>query len=192
MATNKYFNNLPNETSHIFESFKDNVYMTTDNDSFLEGFEKLYFKRTNIFGYLRIFKNLPGLFFPEHEDDDACLSNDGQWLLTLERHGKWITIPRTTYIARDHNQSENYRNWNPKGEAKLVIQEREYRKNIMNSNKDSFVGDYEQAVDAFLDEGGDTFMSEAGDIENWSKAKINPEVIKALKENIKQLKKMEL
>lgn len=68
----------------------------------------------------------------------------------------------------------------------------EYRKNIMNSNKDSFVGDYEQAVDAFLDEGGDTFMSEAGDIENWSKAKINPEVIKALKENIKQLKKMEL
>ena len=128
---NKYFNNLPDETSNIFESFKDNVYMTTDNDSFLEGFEKLYFKRTNIFGYLRIFKNLPGLFFPEHEDDDACLSNDGQWLLTLERHGKWITIPRTTYIARDHNQSENYRNWNPKGEAKLVIQEREYRKNII-------------------------------------------------------------
>ena len=73
---NKYFNDLPNESSNIFEAFKDNVYMTTDNDSFLEGFEKLYFKRTNIFGYLRIFKNLPGLFFPEHEDDDACLSND--------------------------------------------------------------------------------------------------------------------
>jgi hypothetical protein len=35
-------------------------------------------------------------------------------------------------------------------------------------------------------------MSEAGDIENWSKAKINPEVIKTLKENIKQLKELEL
>ena len=62
----------------------------------------------------------------------------------------------------------------------------------MNSNKDSFVQDYEQAVEAFLNEGGDTFMSEAGDIENWSKAKLNPEVIKALKDNIKQLKELEL
>ncbi len=68
----------------------------------------------------------------------------------------------------------------------------EYRKNLMNSNKDSFVKDYEQALEAFLNEGGDTFMSEAGDIENWSKAKINPEVIKALKNNIQQLKEMEL
>lgn len=68
----------------------------------------------------------------------------------------------------------------------------EYRKNLMNSNKDSFIKDYEQALEAFLNEGGDTFMSEAGDIENWSKAKINPEVIKALKNNIQQLKEMEL
>ena len=39
---------------------------------------------------------------------------------------------------------------------------------------------------------GDTFISEAGDIENWSKTKLNPEVIKALKSNIKQLKELEL
>ena len=71
-------------------------------------------------------------------------------------------------------------------------QHEEYQKNLMNSNKDSFVQDYEQAVEAFLNEGGDTFMSEAGDIENWSKAKLNPEVIKALKDNIKQLKELEL
>lgn len=128
---NKYYNEFPNDRTKIFDNFKDNVYMTRDNDSFLEGFEKLWPHRSNIFGYLRIFKNIPGLHFPEHEDDDACLSNDGQWLLHLERYGKWLTIPRTTYIARDHNQSENYRNWNPRGEARLVINEKNDRKNFI-------------------------------------------------------------
>ena len=68
----------------------------------------------------------------------------------------------------------------------------EYKKQLLNSNKATFVQEYEQAVDAFLNEGGDTFVSEAGDIENWSKAKINPEVIKALKNNIQRLKEIEL
>ncbi len=68
----------------------------------------------------------------------------------------------------------------------------EYAKKLMNANKDSFVTDYEQAVEAYINDTGDTFMSEAGDLENWSKAKLNPEVIKALKENIKQLKELEL
>ena len=68
----------------------------------------------------------------------------------------------------------------------------EYAKKLMNANKDSFVTDYEQAVEAYINDKGDTFMSEAGDLENWSKAKLNPEVIKILKENIKQLKELEL
>ena len=67
-----------------------------------------------------------------------------------------------------------------------------YAKKIMNSNKDSFVDDYEQAVEAFSNDQGETFMSEAGDIENWSKASLNPETIKALKANIKQLRELEL
>mgnify|MGYP001167615554 CR=1 FL=1 len=128
---NKYFNILPQNTTNLFDNFKDNVYMTRDNNSFLEGFEKLWPQRSNIFGYLRIFKNLPGLRFPEHKDGDACLSNDGQWLLHLERHGKWLTIPRTTYLAREHGESENFRNWNPRGEAQLVINEKRDRKNFI-------------------------------------------------------------
>ena len=128
---NKYFNILPQNTTNLFDNFKDNVYMTRDNNSFLEGFEKLWPQRSNIFGYLRIFKNLPGLRFPEHKDGDACLSNDGQWLLHLERHGKWLTIPRTTYLAREHGESENFRNWNPRGEAQLVINEKKDRKNFI-------------------------------------------------------------
>ena len=67
-----------------------------------------------------------------------------------------------------------------------------YAKNIMNSNKNSFVDDYEQAVEAFANDQGETFMSEAGDLENWSKSKVNPETIKALKANIKQLRELEL
>ena len=75
---------------------------------------------------------------------------------------------------------------------KATGQYKEYAKKLMNANKDSFVNDYEQAVEAYINDTGDTFMSEAGDLENWSKAKVNPEVIKALKENIKQLKELEL
>jgi len=129
---NKYYDNFTIKSNQDFLSnFKDNVFMTTDNDSFLEGFEKLWPNRTNIFGYLRIFRNLPGIKFPVHKDGEACSSNDGQWLLMMEERGKWITIPRTTYLARDHNDSENYRNWNTRGEAQLAIDAKERRKNFI-------------------------------------------------------------
>jgi hypothetical protein len=62
----------------------------------------------------------------------------------------------------------------------------------MNQNKNAFVTDYEQAVEEYSNAKDDTFVSEAGDIENWSTAKVNPEVIKALKANIKQLKETEI
>lgn len=75
---------------------------------------------------------------------------------------------------------------------KATGQYEEYASKLMNANKDSFVKDYEQAVEAYINDKGDTFMSEAGDLENWSKVKLNPEVIKILKENIKQLKELKL
>ena len=124
---NKYNDTLPNGPNQTFEKYKDNVYMTTDNDSFLEGFEKLWPLRSSIFGYLRIFRNIPGLHFPVHEDGDACSSNDGQWLLMLEERGKWLTIPRTVYVAREHGASENFTRWNQRGEAQLAIDARKRR-----------------------------------------------------------------
>ena len=127
---NKYHEVLPSSKNDIFKEYKDNVYMTRDNDSFLEGFDKLWPQRTNIFGYLRVFRNLPGLEFPEHQDGDACSSNDGQWLLMLEERGKWITIPRTNYLAREHGDSENFRRWNPRGEAQLVLDAKQRRKSF--------------------------------------------------------------
>ena len=68
----------------------------------------------------------------------------------------------------------------------------EYAKNIMNANKNTFVDDYEAAVKEYETSQPDTYVSEAGDIENWVGGKANPEVIKALKENIKQLRELEL
>lgn len=127
---NKYHGELPKDSSQIFDKYKDNVYMSSDNDSFLEGFEKLWPNRSSIFGYLRIFRNLPGLDFPVHQDGDACSSNDGQWLLMLEERGKWITIPRTVYVAREHGASENFTRWNQRGEAQLAIEAKERRKHF--------------------------------------------------------------
>ena len=77
-------------------------------------------------------------------------------------------------------------------QLKATGQYEEYAKNLMNSNKDSFVKDYEQAVEEYINDRGETYMSEAGDLENWSKVKLKPEVVKALKDNIKQLKELEL
>ena len=68
----------------------------------------------------------------------------------------------------------------------------EYAKKIINANKNTFADDYEAAVKEYETALPDTYVSEAGDIENWVGGKVNPEVIKALKENIKQLRELEL
>ena len=75
---------------------------------------------------------------------------------------------------------------------KATGQYEEYAKNIMNANKNTFADDYEAAVKEYETAQPDTYVSEAGDIENWVGGKINPEIIKALKENIKQLRELEL
>ena len=127
---NKYVSNLPKSKNSIIEGFLDNVYISRDNKSFLDAFERLWPGRSNIFGYLRIFRNLPDLKFKVHQDGDDYSSNDGQWLLYLEERGICMAIPRTTYIARQHYGSENFRNWNIRGEANLVTEANERRKGM--------------------------------------------------------------
>ena len=127
---NKYNSILPSGKEKITDNFHDNVYISRDNISFLDGFERLHYGRSSIFGYLRIFRNLPGIKFPVHQDGDACSSNDGQWLLMLEEKGKSLAIPRTTYVARQHGQSENFRNWNIRGEARLITDAQVRRKGL--------------------------------------------------------------
>jgi len=127
---NKYQDSLPSSSRDMMENFVDNVYMSRDNVSFLDAFERLCPSRSCIFGYLRIFRNIPGIQFKVHENQTDCSSNDGQWLLTLEEHGKWLSIPRTTYLARQHWDSENFRNWNIRGEVINTSEASERRKDL--------------------------------------------------------------
>lgn len=127
---NKYDRFIPESPENYLDGFYDNVYISRDNISFLDAFERLWHQRSCIFGYLRIFRNLPDLHFKVHEDGDECSSNDGQWLLYLEERGKCLAIPRTVYLARQHASSENFRNWNIRGEANLVTHAQERRRNM--------------------------------------------------------------
>ena len=150
---NKYKDVLPDSPDKYLENFVDNVYISRDNRSFLEGFERLNPKRTGVFGYLRVFRNIPNLMFEEHPDGDACSSNDGQWLLHLEEKGKSLTIPRTTYLAREHYDSENFRNWNIRGEVRLIERARQRRLNLqlpMPRKVDYFDDIYEVAESTYL------------------------------------------
>ena len=150
---NKYRGTLPKKDSEYLNNFLDNVYISKDNNSFLEGFEKLNPNRSGIFGYLRIFRNLPNLQFKVYEDNECCSSNDGQWILILEEKGKTLSIPRTVYLAREHFDSESFRNWNIRGESKLIKDAKERRKNIILSSPrkiDYFDDIYEAAESVYL------------------------------------------
>ena len=131
---NKFTDNLPKTESNYIDNFLENVYISTDNDSFLEGFEKLTPSRTDIFGKpTGIMRNKPDLYFPVHDDGDGleCSSNDGQWCLVGEEHGKWMTIPRTACLVRRRAGTEQFTKWNIRGEAKLISEAQERRRNLI-------------------------------------------------------------
>jgi len=70
---------------------------------------------------------------------------------------------------------------------------KEYEKNILNKNKNDFATEYEKVLDEFLSNPQNIeFFSEAGDAEGWSMGKLDPNMIKKLKENVKILKETEL
>ena len=49
----------------------------------------------------------------------------------MEEKGKWLSIPRTVYLAREHGNSENFTRWNQRGEAQLAIDAKKRRKGII-------------------------------------------------------------
>ena len=77
-------------------------------------------------------------------------------------------------------------------EAKIKLEGKwdDYAKNIMNLNKNASLEDFEQAIESWLQD-KDTYVSEQGDIENWSggdKTKIYQEI----KQKIDELKKTDI
>ena len=150
---------------------------------------------------------------PTYSEGDIWEENGKTWTInnglkqTITKHDKlreMVKFPLKCACDKPMRPTElNKKMWTIHGKCFNCVVEHEthlrkigkyeeYQKKLMNDNKNTFVDDYEQAVDAFINDQGESFMSEAGDMENWSKAKVNPEIIKSLKENIKQLRELEL
>jgi hypothetical protein len=54
------------------------------------------------------------------------------------------------------------------------------------------VDNFELAVEEWLSSKNDTFITEQGDVENWSGGKISEEEIKQIKDYIQKLRELEL
>jgi len=67
----------------------------------------------------------------------------------------------------------------------------EYEKQILTSNKNFFLDEALQALDDFENH-KETYISEAGDVENWSGGKVDKEELKKWRENIKKMREQEL
>jgi hypothetical protein len=66
----------------------------------------------------------------------------------------------------------------------------DYEKNILNSNKNASLEDFERALDSWLED-KDTFVSEQGDIESWSGGDKSA-IYEELKKKIDEWKKQDI
>jgi hypothetical protein len=66
----------------------------------------------------------------------------------------------------------------------------EYAKNIMNSNKNASLEDFEKALDIWIHE-KDTFVSEDGDVESWTGGD-KKKMFEEIKVNLDKLKKTDI
>lgn len=77
-------------------------------------------------------------------------------------------------------------------EAKIKLEGKwdEYAKNVMNSNKNASLEEFEMALEAWMQE-KDTFVSEDGDIESWSGGD-KKKMFEEIKANLDKLKKTDI
>ena len=82
---------------------------------------------------------------------------------------------------------------NEENELRKKGEYQKYEKSILNKIKNDFADEYEKVLNEFLNNPQNIeFFSEAGDAEGWSMGKLDPEMVKKLKENIKVLRETEL
>lgn len=77
-------------------------------------------------------------------------------------------------------------------ESKIKLEGKweEYQRNVMNSNKNASLEDFEQAVEMWMKE-RDTFVSEDGDVESWTGGD-KKKVYQQIKDNLDKLKKTDI
>jgi len=67
----------------------------------------------------------------------------------------------------------------------------EYEKKMLNGNKNTYLTDLEQALDDWMKE-SNTFVSEDGEVEGWSKVVKDQDTYKELKELIQKRRESEI
>ena len=79
-------------------------------------------------------------------------------------------------------------------EAKIKLEGKwdEYQSQMMNSNKNAMVDDFEKAIEDFYTSQSESYVTEQGDVEHWEGGKINEEEIKNVKEYIKKLREAQV
>ncbi len=79
-------------------------------------------------------------------------------------------------------------------ETKLKLEGKfeEYEKNLMSKNRDSHLVEFEKALDEYANSTNPEFYTEDGQKESWQGSGVDKEYIKAMKEQIKELKSKEL
>jgi len=68
---------------------------------------------------------------------------------------------------------------------------KEYQSSILNANKDALLDETLEAIDAWANV-KDTFVNEAGDIENWGGGTVDKDEVAKLKEYVQELKKQQI
>ena len=79
-------------------------------------------------------------------------------------------------------------------EAKIKLEGKwdEYQSQMMNSNKNAMVDDFEKAIEDFYASQSESYVTEQGDVEHWEGGKINEEEIRNVKEYIKKLREAQV
>ena len=79
-------------------------------------------------------------------------------------------------------------------EAKIKLEGKwdEYQSQMMNSNKNAMVDDFEKAIEDFYASQSESYVTEQGDVEHWGGGKINEEEIRNVKEYIKKLREAQV
>jgi len=151
----------------------------------------------------------------DYKEGDIWEENSKTWAIKnglkqtvtkLDKFKSYYTIPLTCPSCNEplHSNSPtvkklyNLHSMCPKCvakmEAKLKLEGKyqEYEKTLMLKNKESMIDNFELAVEEWLSSKNDTFITEQGDVENWSGGKISEEEIKQIKDYIQKLRELEL
>ena len=151
----------------------------------------------------------------DYKEGDIWEENSKTWTIKnglkqtvtkLDKFKSYYTIPLTCPSCNEplHSNSPtvkklyNLHSMCPKCvakmEAKLKLEGKyqEYEKTLMLKNKESMIDNFELAVEEWLSSKNDTFITEQGDVENWSGGKISEEEIKQIKDYIHKLRELEL